>query len=125
MTKTVNNIYEIGWQMVDFEEVKIEVFIPVDYVDSLREALGEVGAGHIGDYDHCCSVIDVRGYWRPLNGANPYLGSIGNIEEGRESKVEVNCKKELVKEAIQAIRSVHPYEEPVINITPLLNHIFA
>lgn len=111
--------------MVDFTEVKIEIFIPVDYVDSLREALGKVGAGRIGDYDHCCSVIDVRGYWRPLLGAHPYQGEIGKIEEGKECKVEVNCKKELVREAIRAVRSIHPYEEPVFNITPLLNNLFS
>jgi len=109
---------------IDFQDVKIEIFIPVDHVDKLRMALGEVGAGQIGDYDHCCSVIGVRGYWRPLAGAHPYQGEIGKIEEGVECKVEVNCKKELVRDTIRAIKSVHPYEEPVFNITPLLNYLF-
>jgi len=41
-----------------------------------------------------------------------------------EYKVEVNCKRELVNEALKVIRSVHPYEEPLVNIIPLANHLF-
>jgi hypothetical protein len=111
--------------MDDFGDVKLEIFIPAEYVDALRDALGQAGAGRIGDYDHCCSVIEVRGYWRPLEGANPFQGEIGRIEEGRECKVEVNCRREMVREVIAAIRRVHPYEEPLINVIPLANHLFS
>ena len=104
--------------------VKIEVFIPTDYVDGLRYALAAIGVGKIGNYDHCCSITDVRGYWRPLLGASPFSGEINRVEEGTECKVEVNCPRELVKEALQKIREVHPYEEPVINIIPLINNLF-
>ncbi|MBL8092436.1 MAG: hypothetical protein JNJ43_19035, partial [Anaerolineales bacterium] len=38
--------------------------------------------------------------------------------------LEVNCKRELVNQAIQTIKRVHPYEEPLINIFPLANHLF-
>jgi len=104
-------------------DVKIEIFIPEAYVPALRDVLSEASAGRIGDYDHCVSVSDVRGYWRPLEGATPFLGEVGKISEGRECKVEVNCKLEFVKAVLEAIRRVHPYEEPVINILPLLNSL--
>ncbi len=110
--------------MNDFNNFKLEIFIPASHVDVLREALGQVGAGQIGNYDHCCSIMEVRGYWRPLEGANPYQGELGKIETGIECKLEVNCPRELVKEAIKAIRAVHPYEEPLINILPLANQLF-
>lgn len=105
-------------------DVKIEVFIPEPYVLALRDELSKVGAGHIGAYDHCISVSTVRGYWRPLEGANPFLGKIGEISEGSECKVEINCKLEIVKMALEVIRRIHPYEEPVINILPLINPLF-
>jgi hypothetical protein len=105
-------------------DVKIEIFIPESYVPALRDELSKVGAGHIGDYDHCISVSTVRGYWRPLEDANPFLGKVGKISEGSECKVEVNCKLEVVKPTLEAIRCIHPYEEPVINILPLLNPLF-
>jgi hypothetical protein len=108
----------------EFTNFKLEIFIPASHVDALREALAQVGAGRIGNYDRCCSVMDVRGYWRPLEGANPFQGEVGKAEMGTECKVEVNCQRELVREAIKAIRAVHPYEEPLINIIPLANHQF-
>ena len=108
----------------EFTNFKLEIFIPAERVAALREALAEVGAGRIGNYDHCCSVTEVRGYWRPLEGANPFQGEIGKVETGTECKVEVNCAREKVKAALKTIRRVHPYEEPLINIIPLANHLF-
>ncbi len=106
---------------MEFNQVKIEVFIPEDYVSALQEEISAAGAGRIGNYDHCCSVTRVRGYWRPLEGANPFDGQVGKISEGQECKVEVNCSRKAVHEVIKAIRQIHPYEEPLINIIPLLN----
>lgn len=107
--------------MSQFQQVKIEIFIPEQYIKTLRDELNKVQAGHIGNYDHCISITDVRGYWRPLAGATPYQGKINEISEGVECKVEVNCKREYVKEALAVIRQVHPYDEPLVNIIPLVN----
>lgn len=105
-------------------DYKIEVFIPQEYVMALGEALAEAGAGRIGSYDHCLSVLSVRGYWRPLAGSNPYAGIAGELSSGEEAKVEVNVTEEIVPAALAAIRRVHPYEEPVINVLPLANRRF-
>ena len=110
--------------MDQFETVKIEIYIPEGFIEPLREALHAAGAGRVGNYDHCMSIIDVVGYWRPLQGASPYQGQIGELEEGKECQVEVRCERQYVKDALRAIRKVHPYEEPVINVLPLLNHLF-
>jgi hypothetical protein len=110
--------------MIEFDSVKIEIFIPAQFVKPLNEELNQIGVGHIGNYDHCMSVAEVKGYWRPLAGAAPYLGVIGEISEGQECKVEVNCQRQYVAAAIKTIRRVHPYEEPVINIIPLVNSLF-
>jgi hypothetical protein len=104
--------------------VKIEIFIPEEYIEPLRDELGRIDVGHIGNYDHCVSITDVRGYWRPLDGATPFAGEIGQISAGTECKVEVNCKWENIEEALRVIKSVHPYDEPLINIVPLINHLF-
>jgi len=109
---------------MDFSHVKIELFIPEEFVETLRDSLAMVNVGRIGNYDHCISVSNVRGYWRPLPGANPYQGEVGVISQGAECKVEVNCRKEDVNNALRVIRQVLPYDEPVINIIPLVNHLF-
>ena len=49
---------------------------------------------------------------------------LAKIGVGTEYKIEVNCRRELVNEAIKVIKSVHPYEEPLINVIPLANHLF-
>ena len=104
----------------DAQQVKLEIFVPAAYVAPLQEALHEAGAGRVGNYDHCLSVTQVTGYWRPLPGAQPFDGEVGELSESAECKMELRCPAALVKEAVRAIRAVHPFEEPVINVIPLL-----
>jgi hypothetical protein len=110
--------------MEDFMEVKLEIFVPQEYALKIRDELAKIGVGRIGNYDHCMAMYQIQGSYRPLEGANPFEGKVGEISEGMEYKIEVNCKRELVNEAIKVIKNIHPYEEPLINIFPLANHLF-
>ena len=110
--------------MEDFTDVKLEIFVPQDYALKLRDELAKAGVGRIGNYDHCVAITPVQGYFRPLIGANPFEGEVGKITETAEAKLEVNCERGLLDQAIKVIRSVHPYEEPLVNIIPLVNHLF-
>ncbi len=110
--------------MENFPDVKLEVFVPQEYALRISDELAKVGVGRIGNYDHCAALTAVRGFFRPLQGASPFEGEIGNISEVAEYKLEVNCKRDLVEQAIKVIRTVHPYEEPLINVIPLANHLF-
>jgi uncharacterized protein (TIGR00730 family) len=94
---------------------KLEIFIPETHFDPLCEALRSVGAGCVGGYDSCLSVSEVRGYWRPLPGSNPYDGEIGVLQSAPELKVEVLCREERLCETVVAVKKAHPYEVPVIN----------
>jgi hypothetical protein len=110
--------------MEDFTVVKLEIFVPQEYVLKIRDELAKIGVGRIGNYDHCAAMYPVQGSYRPLKGANPFEGKIDEISTDVEYKIEVNCKRELVNEAIRVIQSIHPYEEPLINVFPLANHLF-
>lgn len=110
--------------MNNFTDVKLEIFTPQDHAMKIADALAEIGVGVIGNYDHCVALIPVRGFFRPLPGSNPFDGEEGKLSEVAEYKIEVNCRRELVEEAVKVIKSVHPYEEPLINILPLANHLF-
>lgn len=110
--------------MQNFTDVKLEIFVPHDYALKVRDQLAKIGVGVIGKYDHCFAMTQVTGYFRPLEGAKPFNGEVGKIKVVTEYKIEVNCKRELVKDAIQAIKRVHPYEEPLVNVIPLVNHLF-
>jgi hypothetical protein len=111
--------------MEDFTDVKLEIFVPHGYELQIRDELAKIGVGRIGNYDHCVAIYPIQGYYRPLEDANPFEGKVGEISEGVEYKIEVNCKRELVNEAIMVIKKIHPYEEPLINIFPLANHLFV
>jgi hypothetical protein len=110
--------------MENFTDVKLEIFAPQEYALPIRDELAKIGVGVIGNYDHCVALTPVQGYFRPVEGANPFEGEIGKISEVEEYKLEVNCKRELVNDALKVIKSVHPYEEPLINVIPLANHLF-
>ena len=104
---------------MDFKYCKLEIFLPPSHLEVLQKALQEVDAGHIGNYDSCMSVSPVTGYWRPLDGCNPYIGTNGEISCEPELKVEVTVYTENVDKTIEVVKAVHPYEEPVINVIPL------
>ena len=109
---------------MEFNEVKIEIFVPEEYVIKIREGLNKINAITIGNYDNVLSLTNVRGYWRPLENASPFEGEVGKICEGHECKIELRCKSEKAREALKVIRKIHPYEEPVINVLPIINKLF-
>lgn len=100
---------------------KIETFIPEPHVDPLIDALNNVGALTIGgNYDYCVFRTKGIGSWRPLEGAVPFLGQIGDVCKSEEIKIEFTCNSDSLKAAIDTIKQEHPYEEVVINILPVL-----
>lgn len=106
---------------MDFALVKIVVFVPLSHADKVRAALAEAGAGHIGNYDACSFSSRGTGRFRPLKGAKPFLGSEGKIEEVEEERIEVVCKSENLETVLAAVKKVHPYEEPAIDVYPMMN----
>ena len=100
---------------------KLEIFTPEEVVDEVLEALANTHAGEVGNYSHCASVSEVQAQWFAEDGAAPAEGAAGKLYTGVEYKIEVNCREEYLAEAIHAVREVHPYEVPVINVYPLAN----
>ena len=103
------------------EYVKIYVFVPKSHFDQLRLALGEAGIGKMGNYDCCAFATEGKGYFRPLKGANPAIGSVGRIEEVSEIKLEFVCKKSEIDRVLRVVKDNHPYEEVALDVIPLLN----
>lgn len=95
--------------------------MPESDADMLRKAIGDAGAGSIGNYTHCSYSSKGIGRFIPVDGANPTIGQVGKLEEVIEDRIEVTCNKEILDKVIALIKSVHPYEEPVIDVYQLLN----
>jgi len=102
------------------ELVKIVVFVPLSHTDILRKAMGEAGAGNMGNYAFASYSSRGIGRFLPLEGATPAIGEVGKMEEVEEERIEVACEKSQVKEIVAAIKKVHPYEEIAMDIYPVL-----
>ena len=98
---------------------KISVFIPENHLDDVKAAMFDAGAGRIGDYDRCCWQCLGTGQFRPLEAANPYIGTAGEVESVQEYKVEMVCADERITAAIAAMKRAHPYEEPAYDVWKL------
>lgn len=101
--------------------VKIIVTIPMENVEEVINAICEAGAGIIGNYTHCSMTTKCIGTFQPDDNANQYIGENNKLEFVEEEKLEVVCDVNNVKKVISKLREVHPYEQPAINIIPLLN----
>jgi len=107
--------------LFDVKKVKIFVMVPVENVQQVRDAICDEGAGIIGNYSYCTICTKCIGTFKPSDKANPYIGEKNKIEYVNEEKIEVICDIDLVKKVLSRIREVHPYEEPGIEIIPLID----
>lgn len=103
------------------EMVKIAVFVPLTHTEIVRKAIGDAGAGHIGNYSHCSFSSKGTGRFFPKEGANPNIGEVGKLEEVEEERIETICPRKMAAAVISAIKKVHPYEEVALDIYPLIN----
>ena len=100
---------------------KLVVYVPKDYADDVRNALFKAGAGGIGNYD-CCSYNSVgQGTFRAGDGANPFVGEVGQLHTEDEIRIEVVYPVMNERRILQSLKAVHPYEEPAYDCIPLVN----
>lgn len=100
--------------------VKIVVTVPEKDADMLRQAIGDADGGRIGNYTHCSFSVKGIGRFKPEEGANPAIGEVGKSEEVIEERIEVTCEQYKLKNVVKAIREAHPYEEPAIDVYPMV-----
>lgn len=95
---------------------KLIVFVPINDEAKVREALGNAGAGWIGNYSHCTFRSRGTGTFLPQEGTNPYIGEQGKVEQVDEVKLETIFQELLEKKVLQALFKAHPYEEVAYDI---------
>lgn len=109
---------------INISRVKIFVTIPLENVDEVRKAICEAGAGVIGEYSYCTTSTKSIGTFMPNENANPHIGEKNKLEFVEEEKLEFVCDIEKVKEVLSKLREIHPYEEPAIDIIPLIDESY-
>lgn len=106
---------------IDINKVLITVTVPTENAEDLRNAICNAGAGVIGNYTHCTSNSITKGTFIPMDEANPYIGKKNRLEVVEEERIETVCDIKILKQVLKRLREVHPYEEPAINIIPLID----
>lgn len=99
--------------------MKLAVFVPDDYAKNVRLALAKAGAGHIGNYAACSFSTNGQGRFRALEGADPFIGEIGEMEKTAEEKIEVVFPRSIKNKVLKAMLNAHPYEEPAYDLYTL------
>jgi dinuclear metal center YbgI/SA1388 family protein len=98
---------------------KLVVFVPVDETQAMLDALAKAGAGQIGDYERAAWSGTGEGTFRPLAGANPTIGQVGDIEVVPENRLEVILPRRKRRAVVEALKAAHSYEEPAFDIYEL------
>lgn len=98
---------------------KLVAFVPPEAADGVRAALVAVGAGSLGAYDSCTFSTPGEGRFRPLEGADPSLGRVGEVEVVAEVRLETLYPRRMRREVVAALRAAHPYEEPAFDLVEL------
>ena len=106
---------------IQINRVKIFVTVPCENTEDVRNAVCKAGAGIIGEYEYCTTSVKSIGTFIPSNNANPYIGESNKLEIVEEDKLEFICDIRKAKHVISELRKVHPYEEPAIDIIPLID----
>ncbi len=91
---------------------KFIFFVPELFVEKVKLAIFAAGAGQIGEYNHCSWQVLGEGQFKALEGANPFLGKVGQVEKVLEYRVEVLCEAKYASAVVKALKDSHPYETP-------------
>lgn len=98
---------------------KVTTYVPVDAAGAVRAALAGAGAGTIGDYDQASFSTPGEGRFRPLAGAQPAIGTVGEAEVVDEVRIECVLPRAARARVVAALLAAHPYEEPAYDVVEL------
>jgi hypothetical protein len=108
---------------IEIKRCKLVVTVPMSHTDIVRKAVGDtLKAGKFEKYSHCSFSSVGTGRFLPLENSKPFIGSYGTPEEVPEERIGFdNIKIEDIKEVVEAMLKVHPYEQVVYDVYPLLD----
>lgn len=96
------------------------VTVPEDGVDALLDSVFAAGAGRMSGYTECSFSVAGTGQFRPGEGTDPTIGTVGQPEVVSEIRVEFVAPPELRSAVRRAVIDGHPYEVPAMDV--LINH---
>jgi len=101
--------------------VKLVVFVPVEAADQVSAAMAAAGGGRIGAYAECSFRASGEGRFRPLPGADPAEGRIGELASVAEVRLEMLVPRAKLAAVCAAMIAAHPYEEVAHDVIAVEN----
>jgi hypothetical protein len=84
-------------------------------------AMARAGAGQIGNYESCSFRTEGTGTFKGSGETKPVTGNPGKLENVKETKLEMIVPSWKLDGVIEAMLSVHPYEEVAYDVYDLAN----
>ena len=103
------------------DNYKLVVFVPVESLAEVSNAIFGAGAGAIGNYSHCSFGAEGTGTFLPQKGAKPSIGRQGRLEKVAEVRFETIVPVAKLDAVIAAMKKAHPYETPAFDVFKLHN----
>lgn len=100
---------------------KLTFFVPPTFTTAVLASMHKVGAGNIGNYSHCSFTVNGIGRFKPEAGAEPAIGTLDELSQEPEDRVEVILPSFLTSNVLAALKSSHPYEEVAYYLHSLEN----
>ncbi|MFW6761360.1 NGG1p interacting factor NIF3 [Acinetobacter pittii] len=100
--------------------LKLIYYVPDSHLESTKQAIFSAGAGGIGNYEHCAWQVKGIGQFKPIRGADPYIGELGELEQVDEWRVETIVIEENAQAVAKALKASHPYEEPAFEFIQII-----
>ncbi|MGJ8684993.1 MAG: Nif3-like dinuclear metal center hexameric protein [Nonlabens sp.] len=101
---------------------KLQTYVPKDAFEAVREALFQVGAGHLGNYSECSFTIDGLGTFKGNENSNPVIGNSGVRSTVDEKLLSMTFLPHLENQVLKTLLKSHPYEEVAYELTTLNNN---
>ncbi|TCH65459.1 NGG1p interacting factor NIF3 [Acinetobacter sp. ANC 4862] len=101
--------------------LKLIYYVPESHLESTKLAVFEAGAGGIGNYEYCAWQVLGTGQFKPVKGANPFIGEVGELEQVEEWRVETIVSEDKAFNVAKALKASHPYEEPAFEFIQMVD----
>ena len=101
--------------------LKLITYVPRLHSYSVRQALFNVGAGEIGNYDSCSFNMEGVGTFQANDSAKPFVGNANELHSEPETRIEVILPEYLKFKVLEVLLKTHPYEEPAYDFIALQN----
>lgn len=101
--------------------LKLIYYVPESHLESTKQAIFTAGAGGIGNYEQCAWQVLGVGQFKPVKGANPFIGELNALEQVPEWRVETIVPEDKASSVAKALKASHPYEEPAFEFIQLLS----